>query len=201
MNLELPLGTLDRGKKIPKQMRGNVVLCPNPNDDKEESICDAKMSARNADTYSLVAAGVGFGTLCDRHIPIPDDAKPEIPTPVPSVSSLPGPPSAPGLLRREPDSLPGDVIIIDMVPEPDECKTGHQKRADGQYCRERICLSVVGEIMDKNWKCKKCPTGVPAIDGKTCQDDCPSGELLAFWACNREKLSLTTHRSGEDTRW
>jgi hypothetical protein len=45
-------------------------------------------------------------------------------------------------------------------------------------CRKKLCLSVMGEILDKDCKCKKCPTGVPALDGRSCQDACPAGRLI-----------------------
>lgn len=53
-----------------------------------------------------------------------------------------------------------------------------EQRAKKQCCREKICLSIMGEILDKDCKCKKCPTGVPALDGKSCQNDCPQGSCF-----------------------
>jgi hypothetical protein len=42
-------------------------------------------------------------------------------------------------------------------------------------CKEKIiCMPTIGMIL-KDCKCQKCPTGVPTIDGKSCQDDCPQG--------------------------
>ncbi|KAH7109472.1 hypothetical protein B0J11DRAFT_499781 [Dendryphion nanum] len=41
-------------------------------------------------------------------------------------------------------------------------------------CREKFCLSLLGEILDKDCKCQKCPIPkVPELSGKDCQDECP----------------------------
>ncbi|KAF2280019.1 uncharacterized protein EI97DRAFT_454956 [Westerdykella ornata] len=68
-NYLLPLGKWNRDC-APYKKAGKV-LCPDPNDPKKEGICDAEKSAENADTYSFVAAGVGFSKLCKRAIPLP----------------------------------------------------------------------------------------------------------------------------------
>ncbi|ORY14931.1 hypothetical protein BCR34DRAFT_598835 [Clohesyomyces aquaticus] len=50
------------------------------------------------------------------------------------------------------------------------------KRAKGRKCcGSKIYLSVMRETLDKNCKRKKCPTGVPSLDGESCQDKCPDG--------------------------
>ncbi|KAF2824662.1 hypothetical protein CC86DRAFT_395146 [Ophiobolus disseminans] len=36
-------------------------------------------------------------------------------------------------------------------------------------------MPTLGEII-KDCKCQKCPTGVPAVGGSSCQDNCPSGQ-------------------------
>ncbi|KAH8711914.1 hypothetical protein GQ44DRAFT_626345 [Phaeosphaeriaceae sp. PMI808] len=42
-------------------------------------------------------------------------------------------------------------------------------------CKEKpICLPTLGEII-KDCKCQKCPTGVPALDGGSCEENCPNG--------------------------
>jgi hypothetical protein len=51
-----------------------------------------------------------------------------------------------------------------------------ERQDNRKCCRGKICLSVMGEILDKDCKCRKCPTGVPALDGKICQDNCPDGK-------------------------
>jgi hypothetical protein len=38
-----------------------------------------------------------------------------------------------------------------------------------------ICLPTLGQII-KDCKCEKCPTGIPALDGMSCQDNCPEGK-------------------------
>jgi hypothetical protein len=43
-------------------------------------------------------------------------------------------------------------------------------------CREKLCLTVIGQILDHNCKCEKCVTGFPALDGRSCQEKCPDGE-------------------------
>lgn len=42
-------------------------------------------------------------------------------------------------------------------------------------CKEKpICLPTLGEII-KDCKCQKCGTGVPALDGSSCEENCPEG--------------------------
>jgi hypothetical protein len=44
-------------------------------------------------------------------------------------------------------------------------------------CKEKvICLPTLGNII-KDCKCQKCPTGVPALDGKSCQENCAKGTI------------------------
>lgn len=55
------------------------------------------------------------------------------------------------------------------------------ERADAgscsRECKEKpICLPTFGEII-KDCKCQKCPTGVPALGGDSCQDTCPEGTV------------------------
>jgi hypothetical protein len=47
------------------------------------------------------------------------------------------------------------------------------EREEPSSCsKEVICLPTLGNII-KDCKCQKCPIGVPALDGKSCQDNCP----------------------------
>lgn len=157
-------------------MKPKKKLCPGEKDANgviQDSWCDASKSAENADSYSFVAAGVGFSKLCNRKIPEPE--APELPI---RPTGLSNPVNGRRLFRRETTCLE-DQLFIDMVPDDeDECKNGLQKRADNQCCKDKFCLSLLGEILDKNCKCKKCTTGVPTLDGKDCQKECPSGEFL-----------------------
>jgi hypothetical protein len=43
-------------------------------------------------------------------------------------------------------------------------------------CKEKLCLTLMGQILDENCKCEKCVTGFPALDGKSCQEDCPDSK-------------------------
>ncbi|KAH7346963.1 hypothetical protein BKA66DRAFT_614464 [Pyrenochaeta sp. MPI-SDFR-AT-0127] len=48
--------------------------------------------------------------------------------------------------------------------------------ACSRECKEKpICFPTLGEII-KDCKCQKCPTGVPALDGNTCEENCPQGQ-------------------------
>ncbi|KAF2743859.1 hypothetical protein M011DRAFT_480390 [Sporormia fimetaria CBS 119925] len=67
-NYLLPRDQFDRSCAKWKTRR---VLCPDANDPKKDSFCKGEKSAENADTYSFVAAGVGFSKLCKRDIPLP----------------------------------------------------------------------------------------------------------------------------------
>jgi hypothetical protein len=50
-------------------------------------------------------------------------------------------------------------------------------------CKQKpLCMPTLGEIV-KDCACQKCPTGIPALDGKSCQDNCPQGKL-AFLTIN-----------------
>ncbi|KAK0660438.1 putative esterase [Cercophora samala] len=71
----LPLGLFDRsctpygGRTKKKDGTFSAALCPNQAGG--EGFCNGDMSARNADTYSHVAAGVFFTKECNREIPHP----------------------------------------------------------------------------------------------------------------------------------
>jgi hypothetical protein len=53
-----------------------------------------------------------------------------------------------------------------------------EEAACSRECREKpICLPTLGEIV-KDCKCQKCGTGIPALDGNSCQDDCPDGTAI-----------------------
>ncbi|KAF2749770.1 hypothetical protein M011DRAFT_456536 [Sporormia fimetaria CBS 119925] len=51
-----------------------------------------------------------------------------------------------------------------------------KREEDRLCCRDKLCPSVLGQILDRDCSCKKCPTGVPALDGRTCQENCPQGQ-------------------------
>jgi hypothetical protein len=73
------------------------------------------MAEKNADTYSLIASGVGYSKICNRNIPLP--ATPQLPTK----------PTRRGLQQCDPECEEIE-LLIDMVPEPEECGKGLQKR-------------------------------------------------------------------------
>ncbi|KAH6842747.1 mutanase [Chaetomium sp. MPI-CAGE-AT-0009] len=71
----LPLGQFDRScvsygqQKLDKKGVLSPALCPD--EAGKEGLCPPEMSARNADTYSHVAAGIYFSKQCNRDIPYP----------------------------------------------------------------------------------------------------------------------------------
>jgi hypothetical protein len=92
----LPIGKFDRS--CAPYAKKEHILCPDPNDNTKESICDADKSTQNADTYSFHAAGVGFSKLCSRDIPLP-----------------PLPPTTKNLRRQETNS----TIAVAGCPDDD----------------------------------------------------------------------------------
>lgn len=61
-----------------------------------------------------------------------------------------------------------------------------EEAACSKECKEKpVCLPTLGEII-KDCKCQKCPTGVPALDGKTCEENCSQGMVtsLALFGVN-----------------
>lgn len=47
--------------------------------------------------------------------------------------------------------------------------------ACSKECSQRpVCLPTLGEVI-KDCKCKRCVSGIPAPDGKSCQENCPEG--------------------------
>lgn len=80
--------------------------------------------------------------------------------------------------------------MLNTRPQPLEIRGvygGRKKRyiverdepnACSSECRNKpLCLPTLGQII-KDCKCQQCPTGVPALDGKSCQDNCPDGTLV-----------------------
>ncbi|KAI8935008.1 hypothetical protein NX059_008674 [Plenodomus lindquistii] len=54
------------------------------------------------------------------------------------------------------------------------------ERAEGGSCpreckKKIVCLPTLGEVLN-DCKCRKCPTGFPALDGKSCAEKCPDGQ-------------------------
>ncbi|KAK8049198.1 Lipase [Apiospora phragmitis] len=47
------------------------IYYPDPNDGTKEGICKPELATNNADTYTFIAAGVGYSRLCNREIPLP----------------------------------------------------------------------------------------------------------------------------------
>lgn len=50
------------------------MLCPDPNNPGQEGICDSKLSAYNADSWTLVIVGSYYTRKCGREIPLPEDS-------------------------------------------------------------------------------------------------------------------------------
>ncbi|GFF57063.1 mutanase [Aspergillus udagawae] len=65
---ELAEGTFNRGCQVYTGLQGK--LCPDKDDSTKEGLCDSKFSARNADTWAVVAAGIFFSHELERQIPL-----------------------------------------------------------------------------------------------------------------------------------
>jgi hypothetical protein len=49
--------------------------------------------------------------------------------------------------------------------------------ACSKECKQKpLCMPTLGEIV-KDCACQKCPTGIPALDGKSCEENCPQGKV------------------------
>jgi hypothetical protein len=47
-------------------------------------------------------------------------------------------------------------------------------------CRQKpLCLPTLGQFI-KECKCEKCPTGIPALDGLSCTENCPEGTVTTL---------------------
>lgn len=107
---QLPRGAFDRSC-VP--YRGSKALCGNAAG--TEGVCEAHLSALNADTYSFVSAGVYFSQKCNREIQFP-------PPPIPIQSRSSESQNARGdnpILPRAGLGQPGNNIL-NACPVPDE---------------------------------------------------------------------------------
>ncbi|KAM0818679.1 putative Lysine-specific metallo-endopeptidase domain-containing protein [Seiridium cardinale] len=105
-NYLLPLGKFDRSC-APYKKAGKI-MCPDPKDKTKEGICDAELSAKNADTYSFIAAGVGYSKLCSRDIPLPA---------APSSKLRRLDPYTGGIIQKRACNLGNDSIPFDDGPD------------------------------------------------------------------------------------
>jgi len=78
-NFLLPIKQFDRSC-VPYKAKGGKVECPSQSDLTVEGICDANLSAENADTWAFLAAGAGFSFYCQTQIPLPA-LRPHTPAP------------------------------------------------------------------------------------------------------------------------
>ncbi|KAF1999307.1 hypothetical protein P154DRAFT_577029 [Amniculicola lignicola CBS 123094] len=44
-------------------------------------------------------------------------------------------------------------------------------------CKDKLCKSLLGEILEKNCKCKACPLGQVPFSASQCKNECPSGTV------------------------
>jgi hypothetical protein len=51
-----------------------------------------------------------------------------------------------------------------------------ETRAPRQCCEKKKCKPTIGEFLNDDCKCAKCPAGkFPSKDGRSCLDRCPEG--------------------------
>ena len=139
-NYQLPLGQFDRS--CAKYKKSGKILCPNPNDPTREGVCDPKFAARNADTYSFIAVGVGLSAICGRDIP------------------LPPPPPEPPVARDQ-------TMIYSPIKEPGQLLTVVPAAVNTSHYTFNLPSEIGGRGLDRG----DCDSGDDALPFDDCLED------------------------------
>ncbi|KAH8903035.1 SGNH hydrolase [Coniochaeta sp. PMI_546] len=144
----LPLGLFDRScvpyGGLKKRSDGTFTPAICPNQAGGEGFCNGDMSARNADTYSHVAAGVYFSRQCNRAIPYPQ------PVTLAARAQTRNSAAVNESAERETTALAAEAVAIvktrkrklEPITAPKEARHPHDSRRLNQTLHEPGTLAV-----------------------------------------------------------